>query len=169
MSLSCWLMPVGVENMSKKISCAIFCLIALFSTAVCAQESLAGAIMVFAKGKCTTLSVSGEKYTCKAVVYSHFKNGRTAWQVAIPDGAIMLAGGRDSQLDPTRYVPQIDTLRAGRGDGSSQPYKAQGTCTAKLSADGVYLHSLSCSATNGIEDVQIEFFGDGTPVDRKTL
>jgi hypothetical protein len=38
-----------------------------------------------------------------------------------------------------------------------------------LSPDGSYLHSLSCSATNGIEDVELEFQGDGSPVDRKRL
>jgi hypothetical protein len=125
--------------------------------------------MVFAKGTCTHFTVSGQSYSCKAVIYSHFKNGRTAWQVPMPEGALMLAGERDSQLDPTKYVLQIDKLRAGRGDGSSQPYPANGKCIARLSADGKYLHSLSCSATNGVEDVQLEFEGDGSPVDRKIL
>jgi len=134
-----------------------------------AQDSLKGAVMVFAKGACTRFIVSGQSYPCTLVVYSHFKNGRVAWQVPMPEGALMLAGGQDSQLDPTRYVLRIDRLRAGRSDGSSQPYPAKGRCIARLSADGTYLYSLSCSATNGIEDVEVEFHGDGTPVDRKVL
>jgi hypothetical protein len=134
-----------------------------------AQESLKGAVMVFAKGTCTHFVVSGQSYPCTSVVYTHFRNGRTAWQVPMPNSALMLAGGRDSQLDPTKYVLQIDRLRAGRSDGSSEPYPAHGKCVAMLSPDGSYLHSLSCSATNGIEGVELEFQGDGSPVDRKRL
>ena len=134
-----------------------------------AQESLKGAVMVIAKGACTHFVVSGQRYPCTAVIYSHFKNGRTAWQVPMPEGALMLSGGHDSQLDPTKYVLQIDRLRAGRSDGSSQPYPARGQCVARLSEDGTYLYSLSCRATNGIEDVELDFQGDGSPVDRKTL
>jgi len=134
-----------------------------------AQESLKGAVMVFAKGTCTHFVVSGQSYPCTSVIYTHFRNGRTAWQVPMGDSALMLAGGRDSQLDPSKYVLQIDRLRAGRSDGSSQPYPAQGKCVAMLSPDGSYLHSLSCTATNGIEGVELEFQGDGSPVDRKRL
>jgi hypothetical protein len=134
-----------------------------------AQESLKGAVMVFAKGACNHFVVSGQRYPCTAVIYSHFKNGRTTWQVPMPEGALMLSGGHDSQLDPTKYVLQIDRLRAGRSDGSSQPYPARGQCVARLSEDGRYLYSLSCRATNGIEDVELDFQGDGSPVDRKTL
>jgi hypothetical protein len=134
-----------------------------------AQESLKGAVMVFAKGTCTRFVVSGQSYPCTSVIYTHFRNGRTAWQVPMADGALMLAGGRDSQLDPSKYVLQIDRLRVGRSDGSSQPYPASGKCVAMLSPDGSYLHSLSCSATNGIEGVELEFQGDGSPVDRKRL
>lgn len=125
--------------------------------------------MVFAKGTCTRFVISGKSYQCQSVIYSHFANGRTAWNVAMPEGALMLAGGRDSQLDPSRYILQIDKIRAGRGDGSSDPYPAKGRCTANLSADGAYLHSLSCKASNGLEDVELEFKGDGSPVDRKKL
>lgn len=134
-----------------------------------AQESLKGAVMVFAKGACTHFVISGRNYPCTAVVYSHFKNGRTAWQVPMPDGALMLSGAQDSQLDPSKYVLQIDRLRAGRSDGSSQPYPAKGKCIARLSGDGVYLYSLSCRATNGLENVELDFQGDASPGDRKVL
>lgn len=141
----------------------------LLASGLAEADSLKGAVMVFAKGTCTRFVLSGESYSCNMVMYSHFRNGRTAWQVPMPDGALMLAGAQDSQLDPTRYVLQIDRLRAGRSDGSSQPYRANGKCTAKLSADGKYLYSLSCSATNGVEKVELEFQGDGSPVDRKSF
>jgi hypothetical protein len=134
-----------------------------------AQDSLKGAVMVVAKGTCTRLVISGENYSCKLVMYSHFQNGRTAWQVPMPNSALMLAGGRDSQLDPTKYVLEIDRLRAGHSDGSSQPYPAKGRCVSRISADGRFLYSLSCSATNGIEDIELEFEGDGSPVSRKIL
>lgn len=133
-----------------------------------AQDNMRGAVMVFAKGNCTSLVVSGRSYSCNAVVYAHLKNGRTSWQVPMPDGALMLSGARDSQPEPSRYILQIDTLRLSQGSSG----RATGTCTANLSADGVYLHSLSCSATSaqkGVETIQLEFKGDGSPVDRKTL
>ena len=87
----------------------------------------------------------------------------------MPNGALMLAGGQDSQLDPKRYVLQIDRLRTGRADGTSQPYPAKGRCTARVSADGKYLYSLLCLATNGVEDVELDFRGGGAPVDRKSF
>ena len=156
--------------MNLKSLSALIAGVLMMSAGNCAaQESLKGAIMVFAKGTCAHFTVSGQSYPCRAVIYTKFTNGRVAWQVPMPEGALMLAGGQDSQLDPTRYVLKIDKLRAGRSDGSSQPYPAKGTCTAKLSADGVYLYSLSCTATNDVEDVQVEFKGDGSPVDRKSF
>lgn len=132
-------------------------------------QSMKDTVTVFAKGSCTRFVVSGKSYPCQAVIYTQFTNGRIAWTVPMPNGALTLSGGRDSQLDPKRYVLQIDKIRAGRSDGSSDPYPAKGRCTANLSLDGVYLHSLSCRASNGLEDVVLEFKGDGSPVERKTL
>jgi hypothetical protein len=137
------------RTMSRNYMLVASTVLAIFSMGnAVAQESLKGAVMVFAKGTCTHFVISGHIYPCTSVIYTHFRNGRTAWQVPMPDGALMLAGGRDSQLDPSKYVLQIDRLRAGRSDGSSQPYPAQGKCIAMLSPDGTYLHSLSCTATS---------------------
>ena len=82
----------------SKIGAATFAsFIMLVSYHAEAQDKMRGAVMVFAKGSCTSFIVSGRTYSCNAVVYSHLKNGRTAWQVPMPDGALMLSGARDSQ------------------------------------------------------------------------
>lgn len=125
--------------------------------------------MVAMKGTCAKFVVGGQNYSCKGVIYMALPNGRITFSIGMPNGAVTLSGGKDSQLDPTRYVLEIDTIRAGRGDGSSDGYKAKGRCTMRLSADGNYAHSLSCSATNGIEAVAVEFRGDGSKVDRKSF
>jgi len=125
--------------------------------------------MVGMKGACTKFVVGGQNYGCKGVVYMALPNGRITFSIGMPNGALTLSGSKDSQLDPTRYVLEIDTIRAGRGDGRSDGYKAKGRCTMRLSADGSYAHSLSCSATNGIEAVAVEFKGDGSKVDRKSF
>jgi hypothetical protein len=153
--------------MSNRV--AIFAGLLLGTLAPAAAQTTKGTVLVFAKGSCTRFVVSGKSYPCQGVIYTQFPNGRIAWNVPMPEGALMLAGGRDSQIDPKRYVLQIDKIRAGRADGSSDGYPAKGRCTANLSSDGVYLHSLSCRASNGLEDVYLEFKGDGSPVDRKSL
>lgn len=79
----------------------------------------------------------------------------------------MLSGGRDSQLDPTRYVLAIDTIRAGRGDGSSDSYRASGECVTRPSPDGEFLYSLTCKAGNGVESITLEFKGNGKKVAKK--
>lgn len=125
--------------------------------------------LVGMKGTCTKFVVGGQNYSCKGIVYMALPNGRITFSVAMPHGALTLSGGKDSQLDPTRYVLEIDTIRAGRGNGKSDGYSAKGRCAMRLSADGNYVHSLSCAASNGIEDVSVEFRGDGSKVDRKTF
>ncbi|WP_116399499.1 hypothetical protein [Methylovirgula sp. 4M-Z18] len=154
---------------AKIVALAVAGLVMLTGGLAEAQDSLSGAVIVIAKGSCTRFTVSGQSYSCSAIIYSHFRNGRTGWQIPIPNGALMLSGGRDSQPDPTKYILQIDMLRFGRGDGSGQNYRVEGTCTASLSADGEYFYTLSCSAKGGAEDIQLEFKGDGSPVDRKVL
>lgn len=131
-----------------------------------AQEDPKQTVMVIAKGACIRFTIAGRKYRCDGVIYTHFSSGRTAWNIALPDGALMLSGATDSQLDPTRYILKIDRLRAARGDGSSKAYPATGRCTARVSVDGSIMHSLSCRATNGIEPVVVDFKGNGEPISR---
>ena len=124
---------------------------------------------MIAKGTCAQFTFAGKDYPCKLVVYNHLNNGRTLWQLLLPHGALMLAGGTDSQPDPTKYILQIDQLNVSTAGNGAKPAAAKGVCTSSLSADGKYLNALSCSVTSAKGDAKIEFKGDGTPVDIKTL
>ncbi len=134
-----------------------------------AQEDPKPTVMVIAKGSCIRFKIGQRRYDCDGVIYMHFANGRIAWNLGLPEGALMLSGASDSQLDPTSYILMIDRMRAGRGDGSSTAYPATGRCTARVSVDGSLLHSLSCRASNGIERVEVEFKGNGEPISRTLI
>lgn len=138
-------------------------LLALGATSVAAQQR--GTVMASLKGECTKFVVSGKEYGCKGVLYMGLPNGRVTFTVAMPDGAMTFSGGKDSQLDPARYVLEVDTIRAGRKDGRSDGYDAKGRCTMNMSADGSVLHDLACTASNGLQDVVLEFRGDGSRLD----
>lgn len=127
-----------------------------------AQER--GTTIASIKGECTKFVVGGQKHGCSGVLYMTLPNGRVTFTVALPDGALTFSGGQDSQLSPTRYVLEIDTIRAGRKNGRSYAYKARGRCTMNLSSDGDIVHDLACSAHNGTEDVVLEFRGDGSKI-----
>jgi hypothetical protein len=144
-----------------KLALAIFALGA--TTPVAAQQR--GTVMASIKGECTKFVVSGQAYGCKGVLYMGLPNGRVTFTVAMPNGAMTFSGGKDSQLDPTRYVLEVDTIRAGRANGRSDGYKAKGRCTMNTSIDGSIVHDLSCEASNGLQDVVLEFKGDGSPLD----
>ncbi len=77
----------------------------------------------------------------------------------------MLSGGSDSQLDPRRYILNVDRIRVGYGSGQSQAYPAKGRCVV-LMADpsGNHVRSITCDASNGTERVEVEFRGNGQKV-----
>ena len=154
---------MSLTRNSKIAAAAIAGFVMLMGGPAEAQDR--GTTTVFARGSCASLTVLGQSSSCEAVIYAHFKNGRTAWQVPTPEGVLMLSGARDSQPDPTKYILQIDTVRLG----SSKYQRAKGTCTANISEDGKYFHALSCSVTSGVKKIELEFKGDGSPVERKDL
>jgi hypothetical protein len=122
--------------------------------------------MVVVSGSCPRFTVSGISYPCKAAVYSHHRNGRTALQFDTPSGAIMLSGGSDSQVDPRRYILNVDTVRVAHS-GQSRPYRARGRCVVTVTdASGDYVRSISCAATNGTERIDVDFRGDGRKVEK---
>lgn len=148
---------------------ALFAAAATLLAALPATAQQRGTKLATLKGACTKFVVSGQDYGCKAVLYMGLPNGRVTFTVAMPNGALTLSGGKDSQLDPTRYVLEIDTIRAGRSTGRSDGYKAKGRCTMHMAADGSQVDGLSCSASNGLEEVTLEFKGDGSKLEVETL
>lgn len=122
--------------------------------------------VVTMQGHCTKFVVDNRSYPCKTVIYMHLANGRTNFNLTTPNGAIMLSGGADSQPDPTNYILEVDTIRAGRSDGQSEGFKVKGRCMMSLSVDGDYVHSLTCAATGKTKAVTVEFVGDGSKVER---
>jgi hypothetical protein len=125
--------------------------------------------MVVIGGSCPCFTVGGINYPCKVALYAHYANGRTGIQFDTPHGAIMFAGGSDSQIDPRRYILNVDRLRIGRmgavGRPESQPYPASGRCVVLLKdVSGDYVRSITCEASNGTERVKVEFLGDGKKI-----
>lgn len=141
---------------------ALSLLFASVATAALAEDrsiDLVGAI-----GRCTTFTIGTASYGCTKLLYAHFPNGRTGFNIVTDRGAIMLSGGRDHQPDPTTYLLEIDTLRFGSADGRSREQRAAGECVARLSIGGAYLHSLSCRAVAGSMPVTVGFVGNGSKV-----
>lgn len=133
--------------------------LALGSTAQAQQIT-----MVMQTGHCQTYSIAGENNDCQAMLYMMFyQTGRSAFNFATPNGALMLSGGRDSQLTLERYVLEIDTIRMTEND-FTRNYDATGLCEMNVAADGSVVHTLVCSASTGLQDIEIVFRGDGSPV-----
>lgn len=96
---------------------------------------------------------------CKAAIYAQFSNGRIAWTVPTPDGALTISGSRDQQPNPEQYMLVIDTVRRGDGQGRSVQAQARGQCTSIVSTDGAYLRTLDCNVVSDRGPVQIRFVG----------
>ncbi len=137
----------------------------VLSTAPSGAQSLEGVEdLVMIGGSCPRFTVSGISYPCKGAIYSHHSNGRTAIQFDTPHGAIMFSGGNDSQMDPRRYILNVDRVRAGHS-GQSQPYAARGRCVVLMTdPSGNYVRSIACEASNGTEQIKVDFRGDGTRI-----
>lgn len=84
--------------------------------------------MVLQKGDCPTYMIAGESNVCQAMLYMMFyQTGRSAFNFPTENGALMLSGGRDSQLTPERYVLEIDTIRITENE-MTRNYDATGRC-----------------------------------------
>jgi len=129
---------------------------------MCAPAFSQVLVNVFIPGRCDQFNVSGIKYPCKAAIYSHFKNGRIAFTFDTPHGAVTLSGASDSQIDPRRYILNIDTIRVGRGNASTQSYRSKGQCVLLAKdQEAKFVRSITCKASNGTETVNIKFTGTG--------
>jgi len=145
--------------MIRVLGCAS---IMLFLTGTVALSQSAD--LTVAGGHCAVFRIGNANHGCGKLLYTHFPNGRTGFNIPTSSGAIMLSGGRDSQPTLTTYHLEIDTLRLGSADGTSRALPANGRCTARLSADGAYLHGLVCRAHSGTTPIVVQFVGDGRRV-----
>ncbi|MBY0363716.1 MAG: hypothetical protein K2X45_17550 [Phreatobacter sp.] len=124
----------------------------------------AGALVITAGGRCTELEVSGEKFTCSAIMYMRLANGRAGFLINRAEGPLSFFGSRDSQPIPERYSLEVDTLHTGFPDGRTKQSEIAGRCTLRLSGDGSIFHKLECTAGNGLDQISLIFEGDGQPV-----
>lgn len=133
--------------------------------ATVAQDLNGMKTIVSFKGNCKQFVVGDKHYNCSTIFYSAFRNGRVGFNIPIDDGAIMLSGEKDSQLNLTRYTLLVDSVRFGSGS-ISKAHSASGKCEMHVSPDGEYVLDLQCRASNGIEKIKLDFVGDRSPVDR---
>lgn len=130
-----------------------------------ATSNSGGVTMVIsADGRCTELEISGEKFTCSAIMYMRLANGRAGFLINRPEGPLSFFGSRDSQPIPERYSLEVDTLHTGFPDGRTKQSEIAGRCTLRLSGDGKIFHKLECTAGNGLDQIGLIFEGDGKPV-----
>jgi hypothetical protein len=120
--------------------------------------------MVSAQGQCKMLQIGSSLHACSKLLYIHFPNGRTGFNLVTPQGAVMLSGSRDRQPTPTSYYLEVDNLRVGDSSGQSRSHQIAGRCEVRLSADGAYLHSLQCEAVSGTAPIVVHFVGAGRKV-----
>ncbi len=115
-------------------------------------------------GECE-LTIAGDQQTCESVAYTFVEStGRAAFHVPTELGAIAFSGKSDVQPRLTRYILTVDSILAGRGDGSSQRSPASGRCEMEGSADGRLVRSLHCEAATEFGRMILELTGDGKPV-----
>jgi hypothetical protein len=119
--------------------------------------------MVMISGRSSKFQVGLRKEFCDVVVYSTHTNGRIGFNFPTKNGAIMLAGGKDSQLDSEHYVLIVDRIRFNDGHVDTA-YDATGRCDMEGSKDGRFVRKLTCTATNGVEKIDVDFVGGKKPV-----
>jgi hypothetical protein len=162
----------SILKRSHFLSQSLICAIAISGITIgfCSQRSHAQSFdgvkyMVFFKGSCNQFLVGNASYECTSMVFASLQNGRATFNIPTANGALMLSGGKDSQLDSTRYTLLVDRVRYNDGTIHTE-YSADGKCEMRVSADGVYVHEVKCQATNGVETIAIDFTGDGSPAER---
>lgn len=123
-----------------------------------------GLTVVNITGECD-LTIAGDRQACESVAYTFVEStGRVAFHVPTELGAIAFSGKSDLQPRLTRYMLTVDSILAGRGDGSSQRSPASGRCEMEGSADGRLVRSLRCEAATEFGRMILELTGDGKPV-----
>jgi hypothetical protein len=122
-----------------------------------------------ATGKCTTFSIGPTKSSCKGFMLMVFNNGRVSFNFGTPEGLVSLSGGRDSQMTAGTYSLEVDMIRIGGKDTPIRNYPSRGSCTMNMTDDAKYVHSVKCSATNGLERIVVNFRGDGSRFEHKSF
>jgi hypothetical protein len=125
-------------------------------------------MVVFAKGHCS-LSMFGQIYPCKALVYQHIaKNGRTSFGANTTVGLISFSGDADLQPAIDLYILKVDSILDVRGD-SPERTPANGSCKADVSADGNYIKQVTCSAHTEFGQLLLNFRGNGSRINKIPL
>lgn len=134
------------------------------AAALCASPAFAlESYLIPANAKTCSISLAKASEPCKALIYAHFKNGRTTFTLALaPGGDIMytFSGGEDSQPTLSHYHLVVDHVLRTAGATPVQ-HDLHGACDLTLSVDGHVLQHLTCDAG----PLHAEFEGDGAPAD----
>lgn len=139
----------------------------LAATSAQAQQDLNNVATIGAiDGECVDYRIGTEGYGCGGLMYVNYKRGRTGYMIPTTNGgSILLSGGSDSQLNPEKYILNIDRISISHARNvPAQSYKATGRCVSVITADGKYVRTLDCDATNGTEAVVLRFKGANQPV-----
>jgi hypothetical protein len=130
----------------------------------------AGTTTVILGGDCRSVSVSSGVATCapvpNPVVYTVLSN-RVAMVavVIVKDRLLTFVGESSTQSKPEEYVLLVSHVKLAEGLSGETIVKTAGACKVSLSADGKFVHSVDCDATDEHgEKYSLSFVGNGKPV-----
>ena len=121
--------------------------------------------VVGTKGECeeiTLASLASECFRPNSVMYMHFRNGRTLFNVPLSDSRVIaFVGEKDSQPRLEEYHLYLSRIRIA-SKGTEFIANVAGECIAQISRDGRVWHRIDCHSTdeNG-KSYALRFKGDG--------
>jgi hypothetical protein len=142
--------------------------VALFgiSTAQSQQVEITSNVMI--PGTCRVLTVAGRPAACTAnphVIYTALSNGRVMYGIGLEDGRVLgFVGESDRQPRPEEYWLYLARVRVN-SHTDSLVLDVGGTCRVAMTADGLIVHRIHCSATDTAgKKFTLDFRGIGRPV-----
>ena len=128
-------------------------------------------------GQCSTLSVAGRDFACKAVAYFHSEKGRANFTIALDDPAdathvISFSGENSRRPQQNLYELSVDRMLLSTGDrpkvdGLPVPSVevSAGMCRQIGNFATRQVSSVACSATDKTgKTYHLQFESDGSPI-----
>ena len=145
--------------------------------ALAAPEEPDTVIFAMMSGKCSTLSVAGRKFNCRAVAFFQTEEGRANFTVALddpndPSHIITFSGDNGRRPEANLYELPIDRMLLKskdrpKADGLPVPFveSTAGLCKQVGNFVTLEVSSISCTATdrNG-KTYELQYQSDGAPM-----
>ncbi len=134
-------------------------------------------LLALMSGRCKTLKVAGQEFSCKTVAYAHGDKGRVNFAVAVDDPTddshvVSFSGENGKRADDNSYELPIDRMLLNskdrpRVDGLPVPAErtSTGVCRQTGNFAARHVDSITCQATDvSGRTYELLFVSDGKPV-----